>query len=565
MAPATNTPVRCTHAVQFAWCLQTHRPESHNPPPMTTGDGTPQIHVPPPPGGARVGLQLGRYELLHEIATGGMATVYLARARAVAGFERIVAIKVCHPHLRHEEEFSAMFLDEARLAASIHHPNVVSTLDVGEAEQLYLVMEYIEGDRISGLIKAASRRSERMPVPVTLRVMIDVLAGLHAAHELKDSKGAPLNIVHRDVSPQNILVGVDGVTRITDFGIAKAEARLTVTREGQVKGKMSYMAPEQLSSTNVNRRADVYAAGIVLWEALTGRRLFRAETEAETLNLVLHGVVPPPSSVVPELPAELDAVLRKALERDPDKRFQTAAEFADALENLESLKVATSRAVSTYINDLLSDQITKRRELVRKLSEHGVSLALSVDHSGVRAATELSNPFSQASTRTKVPPLPGAIPGDPNAPQTALEIDPEPAHRRTAIWAAGAVVLLLLVVAAVIALRAPTPPAPVAQPTPPPATLPSPEPVAQPVAQPLAQPVAQPLAQPVANDAAVAAAPVEDPPAPTPLDRPRRGGRAGRFVRPPRTNAGAGGGATVSAPPAGGGAQGNGEFRPSGI
>ncbi len=162
-----------------------------------------------------------------------MATVYLARARAVAGFERVVAIKVCHPHLRHEEEFSSMFLDEARLAARIHHPNVVSTLDVGEAEQLYLVMEYIEGDRISGLIKAAARRGERVPVPITLRVMIDVLSGLHAAHELKDHQGHPLNIVHRDVSPQNILVGVDGVTRITDFGIAKAEARLTVTREGR--------------------------------------------------------------------------------------------------------------------------------------------------------------------------------------------------------------------------------------------------------------------------------------------------------------------------------------------
>ena len=177
-----------------------------------------------------------------------------------------------------------MFLDEARLAARIHHPNVVSTLDVGEGEQLYLVMEYIEGDRISGLIKAAARKGERVPVPVTLRIMIDVLSGLHAAHELRDHQGHPLNIVHRDVSPQNILVGVDGVTRITDFGIAKAEARLTVTREGQVKGKMSYMAPEQLSSTNVNRRADVYAAGVVLWEALTGRRLFRADTEAETLN-----------------------------------------------------------------------------------------------------------------------------------------------------------------------------------------------------------------------------------------------------------------------------------------
>ena len=275
----------------------------------------------------------GRYELLHEIATGGMATVYLGRARGVAGFERVVAIKCCHPHLRGDEEFATMFLDEARLAARIHHPNAVSTLDVGDEEALYLVMEYIEGDRLSGLIKAAAKKGEVIPLAIAARIMVDVLSGLHAAHELTDAQGKALSIVHRDVSPQNVLVGVDGTARITDFGIAKAEARATVTRDGQVKGKMSYMAPEQLGSSNVTRRADIYSAGVVFWESLTGRRLFRAETDVETLNMVLHGVVPKPSRVVPELPPELDAIVQKALERDPEKRYATAADFAEALEN----------------------------------------------------------------------------------------------------------------------------------------------------------------------------------------------------------------------------------------
>ena len=399
---------------------------------MTTGTGTPLpegLGAPTPIG---VGLRLSdRYELLHEIATGGMATVYLARARAegVQGFERVVAIKVCHPHLRGEEEFTSMFLDEARLAARIHHPNVVSTLDVSEGAYLYLVMEYIEGDRISGLIKAANKRGERVPVPIALRIMIDVLQGLHAAHELKDAQGNPFNIVHRDVSPQNILVGVDGVSRITDFGIAKAEARLTITREGQVKGKMSYMAPEQLQSTGVDRRADVYAAGVVLWETLTGRRLFRADSDAETLNLVLNADVPAPSTVIPAAPPpapeeettaqmpksipappappacitrELDAIVSRALERDPEKRFANAEVFADALENLEGVRVASTRAVAAYINELLVDQITRRRELLRRLNELGPQV---VEHSGVRA-TGVSNPFAPAAgTRTSMPAL----------------------------------------------------------------------------------------------------------------------------------------------------------------
>ena len=196
-----------------------------------------------------VGRRVGRYELIVEIASGGMAAVYLARARGASGFERLVAAKIPHPHLRKDEEFAAMFLDEARLAAKIHHPNVVPVLDFGEAGALYLVMDYVEGHHLAGLIRAAGKKGERLPPSITLRILVDALTGLHAAHELKDNAGAPLHIVHRDTSPQNVLIGVDGIARITDFGIARADARATITRDGQVKGKLSYIAPEQSRAT----------------------------------------------------------------------------------------------------------------------------------------------------------------------------------------------------------------------------------------------------------------------------------------------------------------------------
>ena len=450
---------------------------------------------------------LGRYQLLHTIATGGMATVYLGRALGKAGFERVVAIKCCHPHLRDDEEFATMFMDEARLAARIHHPNVVSTLDVGEGDALYLVMEYVEGDRLSGLIKAASKKGQRVPVPIAARLMIDLLSGLHAAHELRDPQGAPLLIVHRDVSPQNVLVGVDGVARITDFGIAKAEARATVTREGQVKGKMSYMAPEQVSSSNVTRRADIYAAGVVFWETLTGRRLFRADSDAETLNLVLHGVVPGPSAIVPDIPSEVDAIVRRALERDPEKRFATAEEFAEALENLP-FKVATSRAVASYINELLGETLSTRRDLVRRISEGTLSIPPPDRPEVSQVRPTSTNMLTYGSIMAAT--LPGvAVAGAP-APEVTVEDANAP--RRRALYVTLAVVALVALVGGVaVGLRmfAPAPvttapqvivqPTPVAVPTQettPPTEAPTPAPLAP---TPSVAPEVAPTAAPVAN------------------------------------------------------------------
>ncbi|PKN31616.1 MAG: serine/threonine protein kinase, partial [Deltaproteobacteria bacterium HGW-Deltaproteobacteria-20] len=233
-------------------------------------------------------VMLDRYELIAELASGGMAKVYLARLGGLAGFQRLFAIKHLHPYLHSDNQFVQMFLDEARLAAGIHHPNVVPILEVGASDAgYYLVMEYVEGDTLASLLARASSVSHpAMPFGISIRIMLDTLEGLEAAHGLTDDYGKRLGLVHRDVSPQNILVGLDGTARITDFGVARAASRLHATKVGQLKGKLAYMAPEQARGGEVDARTDVFAAGIVLWEALTMRRLFRGDNEAATLNRV---------------------------------------------------------------------------------------------------------------------------------------------------------------------------------------------------------------------------------------------------------------------------------------
>lgn len=316
---------------------------------------------------------LGDYTLLTKLASGGMASVYVARKQGIAGFERLLAIKCCHPHLREDEEFCSMFLDEARLAASIRHANVVATLDVCDGAELYMVMEYVEGVSLASLIKHATKGTRRIPPGVVLRVMIDLLLGLHAAHELRDAKGELLGLVHRDVSPQNVLIGIDGITRITDFGIAFAAARSSVTQEGRIKGKFSYLSPEQARSQPATRRMDVFSAGIVLWEALTCRALFRRKEESATITAVLSAPIPPPSSVVPDLPRELDAVVLRALEREPDARYQTAAEFAEALDKLE-IEGVNPRTVGAYMQEVFGPELAERRERIRLAPEQHLVL-----------------------------------------------------------------------------------------------------------------------------------------------------------------------------------------------
>lgn len=293
--------------------------------------------------------------------------MYAARAQGVAGFERLVAIKMLHPHLAYEQEFVSMFLDEARLAARIRHMNVVPTLDISDSpgDGYFLVMEYIEGNHLGALLGRAAKRGEKLPRPFVCRVLIDALQGLSAAHRLTDEGGKPLKLVHRDVSPHNILVGTDGIGRLTDFGVAKADVRMASTRAGQFKGKLSYMAPEQASSSSTDQRSDLFSVGIILWESLTGRRLFKGESNGATLNKLLNDPVPKPSELWPEL-ERFDAVLVKALSRDADQRFQSADEFAEALEDaVGSGRLAKTREVAGLVRDLDADKLQDERERVR--------------------------------------------------------------------------------------------------------------------------------------------------------------------------------------------------------
>jgi serine/threonine-protein kinase len=263
-----------------------------------------------------------------------------------------------------------MFLDEARLAALIHHPNVVSITEVGANERgYYLVMDYVEGDTLARLLTIAAERNTILPIGIGLRVVIDMLTGLHAAHELSDEQGKPLGLVHRDVSPQNVLVGVDGIARLVDFGVARATTRLAGTRAGQLKGKIAYMSPEQAAADDsIDRRADVFAAGIVLWEVLTGRRLFKSTNDAATLSRVVTERIEAPASVVEGLDSRLSDICMKALERPLARRYQTAAQFADQLEHAASRKgiLATGREVSAYIHKILGAEIQGQREAVRR-------------------------------------------------------------------------------------------------------------------------------------------------------------------------------------------------------
>jgi len=310
---------------------------------------------------------VGSYQPLLELASGGMASVYAVRLVGAHGFERIVVMKRVHPHLVNNREFREMFLDEARLSSLIRHPNIVPVIDVAEQSgELFLIMEYVESVSLAQLQRTL--HGERIEPRLVSRIVCDVLHGLHAAHETLNLRGQPMNIIHRDVSPQNIVVGVDGTSRLIDFGIAKASSRLTPTTNGVLKGKFGYMAPEQIKQQNLDRRVDIFAAGVVLHEALTGGRLFASGNEADALLGILLREIPDPSSTVPGLPTELDGVVRRALERDRDARFATAGDFAEALE--VAFPPASPRDVAALVERVCAEVLGQRRSLLQAAFNH---------------------------------------------------------------------------------------------------------------------------------------------------------------------------------------------------
>ena len=413
-----------------------------------------------------------------------MATVYLARLGGAGGFQRFVAIKRLHPHLAKDSEFTQMFLDEARLAARLHHPNVVPILEIGESpDGYYLVMEYIEGDTLARILARSAQAGRALPPKVAIRACLDALLGLHTAHELTDDDGKPLHIVHRDVSPQNILVGVDGTSRIADFGVARATSRLSTTRTGQLKGKLAYMAPEQARGKEVDRRADVFAMGIVTWESLGQKRLFKGEGEADTLNRVLYEPIPKLRAANPTVPAELEAVVMKALEREADARFPTAADFADALEKAARNVgvLGTPRDVKEHLDAVLGTDISQQRDAVRawlarsepsqRMTASLIGQANSVTKvEGARPADASGQQNAVSSVSSAVIQLPGNAASSPSSVQPLPVVETLPSKRRSKAWAAVAVVVLLLAIGGPLAFfrfRAPPSPttATTAQPT----------------------------------------------------------------------------------------------------
>jgi serine/threonine protein kinase len=346
---------------------------------------------------------VGRYAIYGKIAQGGMASVHLGRLMGTAHFSRTVAIKRLHPHLTEESEFLATLLDEASLAARIHHPNVVATLDLVNAEnELLVVMEYVRGESLSRLVHAESARGRRAPLPIVSAVVVGALHGLQAAHEAMSDHGAPLGIVHRDVSPQNILVGADGVARLIDFGVAKAVGRIQTTDEGVIKGKVAYMAPEQLGlSGQATHRSDVYSMAVVLWEVLTGKRLFHDDDLATRLGRVLAGAKEPPSRYAPGLPAELDALVMRGLAKDPARRFDSAREMADLLTQV--VPPAFPPDVAAWVEDVARD----------KLAETDALLAKIEDDPGIAVPAPLPQAADDPPTSVLRPPSPSAATPDP--------------------------------------------------------------------------------------------------------------------------------------------------------
>ena len=315
------------------------------------------------------GSTLGRYELLTRLGRGGMASVWVAREKApVSGKQRLVAVKAMLPELARHSDFRAMFLEEGQIVRSIDHPNVVKVHEVSEDRGiLYMAMEWVEGDSLRTVIKEAKRR-RAIPAEMAVKIIADTAAGLHAAHELRGWDGELRNIVHCDISPHNILVGLDGQAKLVDFGVANATVHSNIDAEDKIKGKFGYMSPEQASAGKVDRRSDVFALGIVLFELTTGERLFRGEDPAQTLELVKNGRIPAPKEIYPNYPDGLAAVVKRALARNVNERFQTAAEFRDALERyLKDERIMISPAgVGQLVKRVLGSRIEQQRQALRE-------------------------------------------------------------------------------------------------------------------------------------------------------------------------------------------------------
>ena len=395
---------------------------------------------------------LGRYQLLVAVARGGMGQVWLARLQGARGFSKLVAIKTLLPTEQDLPRLEAMLAEEARLASLIQHANVVHTQELGEHEGLlYLVMEWVDGEPLGFLLTRAAERGG-MPLGVAVALISQVLAGLHAVHELSDTSG-PLGVVHRDVSPHNILVTYDGVAKLLDFGIAKATQQTSQNTEaGEIKGKFSYMAPEQILGGDVDRRCDVFAAGIVLYLLTTGRHPFKRHNTAAVIHAITtDDPVAPPSTLIEDFPAELERVLLKALEKDAAKRWSSAEEMRIALEQAmpEAFGDTARTQLREFMNRAVGDRKAARGEAVRRAQVRADEVELET---GSRKALQAASAQSAASLRaisistSDVSELLEPLDAFPEAPAPVTEPRPRKRSAKAPWLTASAGILLALAV-----------------------------------------------------------------------------------------------------------------------
>ncbi len=334
-------------------------------------------------------MKLGKYTLLHKIATGGMAEIFLAKQEGPAGFEKIVVIKRILPHLAEDENFVTMFLNEARLAALLNHPNVVSIFDLGEHDGSYFIaMEYIHGRSLDKILAQSKKKNIDIPLEITARIIADACIGLDYAHKYQSSDGTPLNLVHRDVSPQNIIVSFDGLVKVVDFGVAKAATNTGKTQTGAVKGKYGYMSPEQIAGAHLDARSDVFALGVVLYELALGKHPFGDDTNLLAITAILNEAPPAPTEIVPGFPGTMEEIIFRALEKDRDRRYKDAQELQTDLERfIRSIgKYVTAREVAEFMRGLFGEEAEenlalKAREMSPLQTDEESTTVLDVDES----------------------------------------------------------------------------------------------------------------------------------------------------------------------------------------
>ena len=521
-------------------------PAPSDPPSNPVADSFP----PPKPTATR---RLGRCVLGSEIARGGMATVHIGRWHGAGGFAKTVAVKRLHPQYAGDPAFVNMLLDEARVVSRIRHPNVTSTIDMLDSEgELFIVMDYVHGVTLAHLLRQLKRKKERLPVRIAMRIVNGVLHGLHAAHEATDEAGTRLELIHRDVSPENVIVGVDGYARLIDFGIARALNRHSHSQDGQLKGKLRYLSPEQVMGDDLDGKSDVFSAAIVLWEALAGRGLYRGDNAGAIAFQIATQKPKSPSELRPDVSPALDRIVLKGLEAKREDRWESAADMAEALEDLGGM--ASFREIGEWVQKVGERHLTRMNALVTEVENmpdqvatESLSMPLGIEGVPERSAEAIIIDDPESADELEPSSSPPKPPRPPPPPRRAaassagmvasdVSVDvalPMAQPRRRLAVVAGLVligVIIGLIVLGGDETEAPPAPARAAEPAPapqpepqppPPKPEPAPEPVpsvsssVRPEPAPIKtfQPKVRPWPQPVR--------PVPPTPTPTPTPNPR--------------------------------------------